>query len=1396
MRNRKNGGVIGRRITTPAYKRSGVFNSDDLFHGRSDATPMLDNVRRRLPTQQWHPEKAGSDPHYDRVMIHFRDCDYPNGMMRDQTGNGGEMYLQTVDNNSHPIVTWFGPRYRDWSSKFHENDRYDITDVANLRFGTGTFIIEFWYKGLKQDGVQHYIMGKGNQGAQTSGQGWVLGINTSYQAFFTDCVPATPVTITATGQTLLRDTWYHLACVRNNTGGNGFVIMVNGVNRGQGTVSSNFTDTNVLRIGSDRVGNTGNTTFMGRLTDIRICTNVTDNAGSVGRSTNGFATPTAPTDMTVASCVFSLSMNTPHHDIFPLAHPQGSIITRTGNTTITRTIDSPFLNNTTKLTGNGAYSLYSYENACWYRQYDTNPTRTFQFGTGPFTVECWVYLTTNTYNIGIAGKGSGNTSSGAGWSLWIDGSGYLRWDTDSTAINTSPNLPMTGGAWYHVAACRSSTLPNAFSLYVNGLVAYTGTLTANYNQTDWVAIFASRNAQYVANGYLCGLRISGVARYTPGNSFNSSLEPENGAVTFLDTSMAVDSNVWVLYGAVGNDEPGPAYEHYADKGAMRHGAPRRTGSELRYGSMHPYGRAGHSWKHWRDNGAGKIALTDNGSGNFTFGTGDFSIEFWLKWNVTENWYSTNFWRIISVWKTSFNDNHFRIRQNASGAIEVEYGGRPLLTDIEFSPGTNYHNWFHFCLQRTSGKLAMYIQGKKTAECVLTDNLAAPTADGVSGGINFLNDSFSNLAYNNGYHGSITDIRILKGSSAYGIGTRNPDYFNIPKSYLTVITNTVFLCSARYPFLNDIALYPAQNNPNNIEIGGRNRGNFTSAWEVYCNHESPYSGIPWDKDRQSYLGHWDADSDWYTPGPWGGNDGYVDDCSFVNRMSSAWTVEFWHSFVTQNPGVDGNRYGILYTATSNGHDGFQVVIHENSGQGYEWGNCNMRWWATTGGNQNFALGSWPGSRTRIHCPNHIAFVYDPNATNKMAAFCNGYRVNTRAAFAASSRAWQTYNIRADGYGNGAFRVSKVARYNNDAITYTIPEGHWTYDANTVNLHTIYTPTPDIALKNQHFWYGRGGMPVYKYKKFGNASLGFNNYDTATQSDYLSLDYGGTFNNYNLDVRRSDFTIECWAMHFAASSGSRAINASVGNVLWHFANNLCLQINQTGFWRCRIANAAGTSLTSNNTQGYFDINPSTWSATTSVHAVFDHVVVQRLGGNFYFYINGVEIGTMPASRIGTFPSGGPTAADTGNIDYSSLEFIVGVGNGRQTVTGWTGCVQDFRMSNLARYETRALVWGSFSYSVTGSTNCIITSPTNNSTMCPSQPITFSSSFGAITGGSTYYIRTIETTGFTVSTTVGGAPVSVGTTTGLNVTGTTQQTIISSMCYPESNEFALPRSLHPSY
>jgi hypothetical protein len=139
------------------------------------------------------------------------------------------------------------------------------------------------------------------------------------------------------------------------------------------------------------------------------------------------------------------------------------------------------------------------------------------FGTGDFTVECWVrsVLPLDSYTLEFAhicGKGNGVIAGT--YALAFYQSKILFFSNTSLAkIGTST---LTNNTWYHFAASRSGS---TLKLFVDGVEEYSGTDTTNYTSS------ASFNAgdrqasdphnQYPFHGYIDDLRITkGVARYT------------------------------------------------------------------------------------------------------------------------------------------------------------------------------------------------------------------------------------------------------------------------------------------------------------------------------------------------------------------------------------------------------------------------------------------------------------------------------------------------------------------------------------------------------------------------------------------------------------------------------------------------------------------------------------------------------------------------------------------------------------------------------------------------------------------------------------------------------------------------------------------------------------------
>ena len=130
-------------------------------------------------------------------------------------------------------------------------------------------------------------------------------------------------------------------------------------------------------------------------------------------------------------------------------------------------------------------------------QYLTTPsTANYNLSSGDWTVECWVYVTSNGNNT-ILTSGAGGSAT---WNLWqINNDRSLTWQTNPAGnwnwVNTYSSAVgvIQNNAWTHIAAVRYGS---NFSMYVNGVSVYStnsfsgaatggtlfiGTYYANYN---------------------------------------------------------------------------------------------------------------------------------------------------------------------------------------------------------------------------------------------------------------------------------------------------------------------------------------------------------------------------------------------------------------------------------------------------------------------------------------------------------------------------------------------------------------------------------------------------------------------------------------------------------------------------------------------------------------------------------------------------------------------------------------------------------------------------------------------------------------------------------------------------------------------------------------------------
>jgi len=146
----------------------------------------------------------------------------------------------------------------------------------------------------------------------------------------------------------------------------------------------------------------------------------------------------------------------------------------------------------------------------------------FAFGTGNFTVECWIYPTSVANEAMIAGQWSGSTGSTTlCWALMFSAgsTGYLRFITSSNGssvlfdLSTSTtSFTISLNVWQYIAIVRNGS---TFTLYVDGVSRATTTNASGlFDATNVFTVGAeSDTPSQFFNGYIQDLRITkGVAR--------------------------------------------------------------------------------------------------------------------------------------------------------------------------------------------------------------------------------------------------------------------------------------------------------------------------------------------------------------------------------------------------------------------------------------------------------------------------------------------------------------------------------------------------------------------------------------------------------------------------------------------------------------------------------------------------------------------------------------------------------------------------------------------------------------------------------------------------------------------------------------------------------------------
>jgi uncharacterized protein YmfQ (DUF2313 family) len=667
---------------------------------------------------------------------------YPDATARHVVNPGGSGGALST------ALSKFGP------SSFHSATQSGmlVNDAsADFLFDTNNFTIDLWFyltalpSVVGGDFVLYWPYLTGSEAnvsiAVTAGGNFLYSTNR--------IVGATAVTT---------NVWHHAALVRS---GGTLTLYLDGVSQGSIADTSNY----------GQVGSTNYPLFLtyGYLDEVRV---------TKGRAlwTGNFTPPTAPytpTPMVGTAALGLPGLTTVDGNTVLLLHCEGTQFATTftdysgKNHAVTSNGGTRVNNNTGAARFGGGGAEFGGTTA-FYLSLDSGVD--FAFGLGDFTIEAWVNLvglpsTTGATFIIYDSRDAGATVAPF---VVIDG------PTNKFQFGYDGAIPITGttvattGVWYHVAAVRAAGVTK---LYVNGVQE--GPIYADPNNYavgagGYPRIGASGPAYSPGcfNGFMDEIRVSRVARWTtnfspptapypPYQFFAQPLAPASPVLGNAWPLQSIDAATVLLLHCDGfNGSTVVPDTSGRNHPVTQNGNAKLATAQERFGSSS-----------LSNDGTIGSYLTLDGSNDFAFGTGDFTVDLWFF-------------------------------PNASGTNQTIYDSRPnsvngLYPVIYFSGSTiNFYQnslnviagvttltigaWYHVALVRAAGVTKLYLNGVQEGPSYTDTNnyLVGASAPVISG------NAFTSTG--NTVNGYLDEIRVTKGVARW---TNNFSPPNAPYGYL-------------------------------------------------------------------------------------------------------------------------------------------------------------------------------------------------------------------------------------------------------------------------------------------------------------------------------------------------------------------------------------------------------------------------------------------------------------------------------------------------------------------------------------------------------------------------------------------------------------------------------------
>jgi len=606
----------------------------------------------------------------------------------------------TITRNGNTTQGTFSPfSQTGWSNYFDGSGDYlTVADNAAFPSGTSEFCYEAWV--YLTSSTAGNLFGKG--GSTIYEQISIYFTGSAWRVYIADTSNNYIVNAITFGSPAI-NTWNHVAVYRI---GNTFYGASNGTVTSLATSSSSVLDNNGPFVIGGVSNSSGplNTPITGYVSNARVV-----NGSAVYGSTT-FTPPTAP-----LTAISGTSLLTCQSNRFVDNSSNAFAITVVGNTSVQAF--SPFA-------PTAAYSAATVGGSGYFDGSGDNLTAVSAntanaMGTGDWTVEAWIYLTTGGGTPFIMDTLPASSGSTTGLRMRLNASNQLQlWQYSSAVLTSSASVAVNG--WTHVALVKNSGTTTA---YVNGVASGTYSDSGNYTCGSSRPMIGSdgfnNGSENSFPGYISNLRmVKGTAVYT------SAFTPPTAPLTAISgTSLLtnftnggiIDNTAKNVLETVGNAQISTSVKKFGTGSLAFDG----TGDYL------------------------VVPVTES----MKVGSGDFTIECWLRWNSTLT---------PSVWWASSSSSILISDSAATYAVISSStdtaGGYSKLIDANTTLAAN--TWGHVAIVRYSGTTTIYLNG-----------VSGGTTTSISGSFDCAYIGYQKNA-GRALNGYIDDLRITKGIARY------------------------------------------------------------------------------------------------------------------------------------------------------------------------------------------------------------------------------------------------------------------------------------------------------------------------------------------------------------------------------------------------------------------------------------------------------------------------------------------------------------------------------------------------------------------------------------------------------------------------------------------------------